>query len=102
LELAQQRTDDALAHLREAATRESATEKSATTPGPLAPARESLGDLLLALGRSKEALAEYRETLKTEPNRYRALEGAMQAAKASGERRAEANYRAQLNTLTGK
>jgi tetratricopeptide (TPR) repeat protein len=102
LDLAQQRTDDALAHLREAATRESATEKSATTPGPLAPARESLGDLLLALGRSKEALAEYRATLETEPNRYRALEGAMQAAKASGDRRAEANYRAQLNTLTGK
>jgi tetratricopeptide (TPR) repeat protein len=102
LELAQQRPDDALAHLREAARRESATEKSATTPGPLAPARESLGDLLLALGKSKEALAEYRATLKTEPNRYRTLEGAMQAAKAAGDRKAEAQYRAQLNTLIGR
>ena len=63
LELVTHRVDTALAHLREAARREDATEKSAVTPGPLAPARELLGDMLLQLGRPREALAEYRATL---------------------------------------
>ena len=41
--------------MREAATREDATEKSAVTPGPLAPARELLGDMLMELKRPAEA-----------------------------------------------
>ncbi|MBI3401172.1 MAG: hypothetical protein HY048_07100 [Acidobacteria bacterium] len=41
------RTDDALAGMRVAAEREDATEKNAVTPGPLAPARELLGEMLL-------------------------------------------------------
>jgi hypothetical protein len=53
------RPDDALTRMREAAVREDATEKNAVTPGPLVPARELLGDLLLALGRPDEARAEY-------------------------------------------
>ncbi len=69
LDLAEQRTDDALARMREAAAREDATEKSAVTPGPLAPARELLGDMLIELGRRGEANAEYRATLQKEPNR---------------------------------
>ena len=35
--------------MRAAAVREDATEKNAVTPGPLAPARELLGDMLLEL-----------------------------------------------------
>ena len=42
--------------LRTASDSEDATEKSAVTPGPLMPARESLGDLLLELKRPAEAL----------------------------------------------
>jgi len=76
LDLAEHRENDALAHMREAATREDATEKSAVTPGPLAPAREQLGDVLTALGRSSEARAEYRATLQKEPNRRHSLAGA--------------------------
>jgi hypothetical protein len=34
------------------------------TPGPLAPARELLGDMLMELGRSVEASEEYRATLR--------------------------------------
>jgi len=52
---------------------EDATEKSAVTPGPLAPARELLGDMLVALNRPGEASAEYRATLQKEPNRRHAL-----------------------------
>jgi predicted negative regulator of RcsB-dependent stress response len=59
--------------MRAAATREDATEKSAVTPGPLATARELLGDMLMELNRPAEARAEYRATLQKEPNRRHAL-----------------------------
>jgi hypothetical protein len=73
LDLAEHRETDALAHMREAAAREDATEKSAVTPGPLTPARELLGDMLVALNRPAEASVEYRATLEKEPNRRHAL-----------------------------
>jgi len=76
LDLAEKREDEALRRMREAATREDATEKAATTPGPLKPARELLGDMLLELKRPAEATAEYRATLIKEPNRRHALRGA--------------------------
>jgi hypothetical protein len=76
LDLAEHREADALTHMREAAVREDATEKSAVTPGPLAPARELLGDMLVALNRPAEAKAEYRATLHKDPNRRHALRGA--------------------------
>jgi tetratricopeptide (TPR) repeat protein len=101
LELAEGRSADALAHMKEAATREDATEKDAATPGPLAPARELLGDMLMELRRPREALAEYRATLTREPNRYRALKGAQRAAAASGDVRTAASYADQLARLTG-
>ena len=75
VDLAEHRESDALAHMREAVTREDATEKSAVTPGPLAPARELLGDMLISLNRAEEARAEYRATLQKEPNRRHALNG---------------------------
>ena len=98
---AEGRTADALALMREAAAREDATEKSAVTPGPLAPARELLGDLLLDAGRPAEALAEYRRTLVKEPGRFRALDGARRAALGAGDRAAAARYAADLAALTG-
>jgi hypothetical protein len=100
LALTEGRRVDALARMREAATREDATEKSAVTPGPLAPARELLGDMLLSLGRPREALAEYRRTLLKEPGRYRSLDGARRAAIAAGDRAAAARYTSELETLS--
>lgn len=102
LDLTEKRPDMALTRMREAATREDATEKSAVTPGPLAPARELLGDMLLALSRPADALAEYRATLAKEPNRYLATHGLMRAAAASGDRKTEANARASIQALTGR
>lgn len=101
LDLAGGRTADALTNMRAAADREDATEKSAVTPGPLAPARELLGDMLLQLNHPAEALAEYRLALAREPNRYRSLDGAMKAAAAAGDQEAAAGYAAQLTRLTG-
>jgi len=69
--------------MRRAADREDATEKAAVTPGPLAPARELLGDMLMQLGRPADALVEYRATLRKEPNRYHAVDGARRAERAS-------------------
>jgi tetratricopeptide (TPR) repeat protein len=73
LDLAEKRVDMALQRMRQAADREDATDKSVVTPGPLAPARELLGDMLMELGRRDDAVAEYRATLKKEPNRRRSL-----------------------------
>ncbi|MGZ8376041.1 MAG: hypothetical protein ACXW0Z_02260 [Gemmatirosa sp.] len=101
LDRAERRDDAALAAMREAATREDATDKSAVTPGPLAPARELLGDLLLELGRPAEALVEYRAALRSEPNRYHTVDGARRAASAAGDRAAADRYAAQLRTITG-
>jgi hypothetical protein len=75
LDFAERRESSALTLMREAVTREDATEKSAVTPGPLAPARELLGDMLMELKRGAEARVEYRETLRKEPNRRHALLG---------------------------
>ena len=102
LELARGRADSAESLMRQAATREDATEKAAVTPGPLAPAREQLADLLFERKRYADALAEYRAALKREPNRYRLLRGAMRAAAALGDRATETEYRQQLAKLTGR
>jgi hypothetical protein len=102
LERAERRDSAALAAMREAADREDATEKSAVTPGPLAPARELLGDLLLELGRPGGALAAYRTALRSEPNRYHTLDGARRAATAAGDAAAASGYAAALRSLTAR
>jgi hypothetical protein len=73
LELAQHHEEVALQHMRQAAAHEDATEKNAITPGPLAPAHELLGDMLMQLGQPTQARAEYQLTLQKEPNRRRSL-----------------------------
>ena len=81
---AEGRTPEALAELRAAADAEDKTEKSAVTPGPLAPAREQLGDMLLLAKDARGALKEFKATLAKEPNRFRTLYGAARAAAAAG------------------
>jgi hypothetical protein len=88
--------EDALREMRAAAALEDGTEKSAVTPGPLAPARELLGEMLLELKQPEAAQREFEATLKKEPHRFRALHGAVTAAEASGDRTAASKYRAEL------
>jgi tetratricopeptide (TPR) repeat protein len=99
---AEGRRDEAVAEMRTAADREDATDKSAVTPGPLAPARELLGDLLLALDRPGDALREYEATLKKEPNRFRTLYGAAQAASRAGNATAARKYYQELVKICAK
>lgn len=59
MQFAQGQKDAAITGLAAAADAEDATDKSAVTPGPLAPARELLGFMLLEAGRPKEALVAF-------------------------------------------
>jgi hypothetical protein len=72
--------EDAVRQLREAADEEDAVERLPVTPGPIIPAREQLGDLLLTLNRPRDALREYRAALVDAPGRRGALIGAAKAA----------------------
>lgn len=67
LALAEGRTTEALTMMRAAAAREDATEKSAVTPGPIAPARELLGEMLFGQKDYAGALAASQSTLTKEP-----------------------------------
>ena len=58
LSLAEGKEAEALAAMRDAADREDRTEKSAVTPGPLAPARELLGEMLMEVKQPKAALVD--------------------------------------------
>jgi tetratricopeptide (TPR) repeat protein len=74
----------ALQLARAAAKHEDSTEKHVVTPGPILPARELLGDLLMELGQPAAALKEYEASIAKEPNRFRGLYSAARAAEASG------------------
>jgi tetratricopeptide (TPR) repeat protein len=84
--------EEALRQMKWAAELEDGTEKSAVTPGPLAPARELLGEMLLEMKEPAQALEEFEATLKQEPGRLRALYGAAQAAQLSGSRDTSQRY----------
>ena len=90
--LAEGKKQEALRQMRSAAEMEDATEKSAVTPGPLAPARELLGEMFLELKEPAQALEQFEATLKKEPGRFRALYGAAHAAQLSGRREISQKY----------
>ena len=82
---AEGKNDEALRLARQAAELEESVEKHPVTPGPLLPARELEGDLLMELGRFADALRSYEATLVREPRRARALFGAARAAEKAGD-----------------
>jgi tetratricopeptide (TPR) repeat protein len=94
--------DEAIAMLRRAADAEDVLGKHPVSPGALVPIREQLGDLLLKLGRSKDAEAEFEAALKIYPGRYRGLYGAALAAEQTGDKEKARRYYAQLAAQTAK
>jgi tetratricopeptide (TPR) repeat protein len=96
---AENKQADALAAMSAAADLEDKTEKSVVTPGPLAPARELYGAMLLERGMAKEALAAFEATLTKEPNRLGATIGAAKAAGKSGDAATARQYYAQVVAL---
>jgi 1,2-phenylacetyl-CoA epoxidase PaaB subunit len=93
---AEGRKDDALKAMTAAASLEDTTDKSAITPGPLAPARELLGEMLADAKRPAQALKEFEANLKKEPNRFRSLYGAGRMAELAGARQKARSYYGQL------
>jgi tetratricopeptide (TPR) repeat protein len=82
---AEDRNEEALRLAAAAAELEEKAEKHPVTPGPILPARELEGDLLLSLDRHRDALRAYEKTLEREPNRARATFGAARAAELAGD-----------------
>jgi Tfp pilus assembly protein PilF len=82
---AQGKQDEALKAMAAAADAEDKTEKAPVTPGPIAPARELLGAMLLERGMAKEALTAFEATLRKEPHRLGATLGAAKAAEKLGD-----------------
>jgi tetratricopeptide (TPR) repeat protein len=97
---AEGRRAEALEMMRNAADAEDQTEKGTVTPGPLAPAREMLGAMLLEHGAYADALAAFEATLKKEPNRLVATAGAAKTAEKAGYAAKASAYRAWLLRLT--
>jgi hypothetical protein len=75
-------------------------ETDNVTPGPLAPARELYGAMLLDRGKANEALTAYEAVLKKEPNRLAAYVGATKNAYAVGDQAKVREYAAQIARLT--
>jgi hypothetical protein len=92
--------EEALTQMRSAVALEASTEKHPVTPGPIIPARESLGELLLELNQPQPALQEFAASLQDSPNRFNGLFGAARAAELMGDKKSAAEYYAKLVTLT--
>jgi hypothetical protein len=99
--LAAGKKEAALRQMKLAAELEDGTEKSAVTPGPLAPARELLGEMLLEMKEPAQALEQFEATLTKEPGRFRALYGAARAAQLSGSPKASQTYFGELLKVCG-
>jgi tetratricopeptide (TPR) repeat protein len=92
LAFAEGKNDEALRLLSSVADNQDAEGKGEVE----LPAREMLGDMLLEMSRSREALAEYQKSLKTDPNRFNGLFGAARSAELLHELPTAAGYYAQL------
>jgi hypothetical protein len=94
--LAEGKREEALTQMRAAAEHEDRTDKNNVTPGVIVPARELLGEMLLELKQSAQAMTEFEATLRTAPNRFNALAGAARAAMLSGDQGKAKTYYAKL------
>ncbi len=91
---------EAVLLMQKAVAIEAQTSKHPVTPGDVLPAIELLGDMLLKIGRNKEAFAAYEENLKVHPERFNGVYGAAVAAKQSGNQEKADQYFKQLIELT--
>jgi tetratricopeptide (TPR) repeat protein len=80
---AEGKPEEAVRLLRTAADDEDAIEKLPVTPGPIVPAREQLGYMLLEQNRQADALKEFQTALAMAPGRSGALQGLARAGSQS-------------------
>ena len=100
--LARGKQEEALRLMRSAADIEDKSEKHIVTPGRLVPARELLGEMLLELKRPVDALEAFEMSQTREPDRFRGLYGAGQAAAQSGDIAKARRYFARLVEIAGQ
>jgi len=98
---AEGRKEEAVKLLTAAADKEDAVGKHPVSPGAILPAREQLGDLLLELGKPREALAAYEASLASAPKRFNGLAGAAHAAELAGEPARARGFYGELLALCG-
>jgi hypothetical protein len=101
IDFAEGRVADALRTAARAAEVEESVEKHPVTPGPLLPARELYGDMLMELERYADAQHAYERNLQREPRRARSTAGAARAAERAGAvAAARSHYEALLELMT--
>jgi predicted Zn-dependent protease len=88
--------------MRSAADLEDKSEKHIVTPRDGSCPRELLGDMLLQLKRPADALKEFETSQSREPDRFRGLYGAAQAAAQSGDTAKAKRYFARLVDMAGQ
>ncbi len=76
---AEHKSEEAVRVMTQAAADEDAIEKLPVTPGPIVPAREQLGDLLLEQNHPELARKEFEAALANAPGRRGALQGLAKA-----------------------
>jgi tetratricopeptide (TPR) repeat protein len=92
---------EALALVARAAEIEERVDKHPVTPGPILPAREMEGDMLLQLERPAEAMRAYDAALQHDPNRARSMFGSARAAELAGmSEEARTRYARYLELMT--
>jgi hypothetical protein len=94
--------DEALKLMLKAVELEDKTEKHPVTPGPILPARELLGDMLLEMNQPARALQAFEASARIEPNRFHGLAGAARAAELSGDRERAREHYTRLVTIAAK
>ncbi len=93
---AEGKSDDALSQMRAAADHDDSVDKLPVTPGPIVPARELLGEMLLEAKQPAAALEAFETSLKLAPERFNSLFGAAHAAQLAGDRDKASAYYAKL------
>ena len=93
---------EALKAMNMAADMEDKTEKHPVTPGEVIPAKELLGDMLLAMNKPAAALEVYKANLKKHPNRFNGIYGAALASQRANDLESAKYYYQQLIAITNK
>lgn len=96
ISFAQEHTDQGLIEMRSAADQEDATDRPPVAPGPIAPARELLGEMLLEAQQPALALEAFEADLRVAPGRLNGLYGAARAAERTGDFGKAENYFSRL------
>ena len=90
----------ALQRMFAAAELEDKTEKHPVTPGEVIPAKELLGDMLLAMNKPAVALEVYKANLKLHPNRFNGIYGAALASQHAHDMKSAKYFYQQLVNIT--